>query len=182
MIQKFITTHKLQKIINSIPGHRFVTVVTETDYRMNKTGNPYYGNVTKRTTANVSVNFDYESAVNNRQEKETGERNFVAQERAWGGKVDNKTVSKVEANGDVKQYVALGYKSNPSSVTYFLKDTGAEVSIDDIKMYAVSKPTTAEVAAKQGVSEENAVVYRNVKMGNVKEITYNGVHYIIKNN
>ena len=182
MIQKKINAHQLQDVINLIPGHRFITITTETDYRMNKRNNPYFGNVTKRCTANVQIGFDYENAVNNRQEKETGERNFTAQERTWGGKVDNKTVSKVEANSDVKQYVALGYKSKPSSVTYFLKDTGAEVNIDDIKMYAVSKPTTAEVAAKQGVSEENAVVYRNVKMGNVKEITYNGVHYIIKNN
>ncbi len=182
MVQKTINTHQLQDIINGIPSHRFVTVTTETDFRMNKTGNPYFGNVTKRTTANVSLNFDYENAVNNRQEKQTGERNFVAKERTWGGKVDNKTVSKVEANGDVKQYVALGYKSAPSSVTYFLKDTGESISYDNIRMYAVSKPTSKQVADKQGVEEGTEVVYRNVKMGNVKELTYDNVHYIVKNN
>lgn len=182
MTQKFITTHELQNIINGIPSHRFITVTTETEPKMNKRGNPYFGNIMKRTTANVSVNFDYENAVNNRQEKQTGERNFTAKERVWGGKVDNKTVSKVEANGDVKQYIALGYKSKPSSVEYFLKDSGETIHVDNIRMYFVSRPTSAQVAEKQGVEEGTEVVYRNVKMGNVKEITYNDIHYIIKNN
>ena len=178
MVQKKINTAELQNVIASIPGHRFVTITTETECRMNKTGNPYFGKVTKRTTANVSIGGDYQNTVNNRRAKEGNDADFVASERSWGQKIDNKFVCKVEKNGDVKQYVALGYKSEPSSVEYFLNTTGEVISKETIKDFFVAKKSSAE---HQGLSDENEVIYRNVKLGNIKELKYEGYHYIVVN-
>lgn len=178
MTTQYINTGKLQDIINGIPSHRFVTITTETPVKMNKRNNPYHDNVTKRSTANVSVNFSYENAVNNRLEKEGKEATFVAAERKWGQKVDNKLVSKTETNGDTKNYIALGYKSKPSSVEYFLSDTGEAI---DKTLFAEFIPERKSNAGHQGLSEENEVIYRNVKLGNIKELKYNGIHYIVKN-
>lgn len=178
MTTQYINTGKLQNIINGIPSHRFVTITTETPVKMNKRNNPYHDNVTKRSTANVSVNFSYENVVNNRQEKEGNEGTFVASERKWGQKVDNKLVSKTETNGDTKNYIALNYKSKPSNVEYFLTSTGEPIDKSLFAEFIIVKKSNA---AHQGVSVENEVIYRNVKLGNIKEMITDGVHYVIRN-
>lgn len=176
MIKQKINVGQLQRILQSIPSHRFVTITTETDVRMNKRNNPYYDNIRKRCTANCSINFSYENVVNNRREKEGNDQPFTASERKWGQKVDNKFVVKAETNGDVKEYVALNYKSKPSNIEYIRKSDGSEIAYEEFAAYIPEKKSNAE---HQGLSADNEVIYRNVKLGNIKELKVDGNHYIV---
>jgi len=74
-----ITKLELLNVLNQIDKPTFVHIVMETPVRMNKTGNPYFGQVIKRTSGNYLIGTDYEGRVNNNSEKEGLERNFVVE-------------------------------------------------------------------------------------------------------
>lgn len=59
---------KLFSMVGSVP----VTIVAETEPKMNKTGNPYLGNVVKVARVNGMAGFDYEAGVDRRRDKQDG--------------------------------------------------------------------------------------------------------------
>ena len=74
-----ITYGELLNLLHSVNKPTFVHIVMETPVRMNKTGNPYYGLITKKTSGNYLIGTDYEQRVNNNSEKEGLERTFVVE-------------------------------------------------------------------------------------------------------
>lgn len=51
-------------------GFQFVGLTYENEVKMNKTGNPYYGRLTKVVSGQMCFNGNYENMVNNRIERE----------------------------------------------------------------------------------------------------------------
>jgi len=71
-----ITKNELLNVLMNVNGTPFVHLVMETPVRMNKTGNPYFGRVIKRTTGNFYLGSEYQKRVNNNRVKEGLEPNF----------------------------------------------------------------------------------------------------------
>ena len=74
-----ITKQELINLLNQIEKPTFVHIKMNTDVRMRKTDNPYFGLVKKVTSGNYLIGTDYEQRVNNNSEKEDKERDFVVE-------------------------------------------------------------------------------------------------------
>jgi hypothetical protein len=56
----------------------------ETEPRMRKTGNPYYGDITKSCTVSGLIGFIYGNSVNNQLGREDKTMDFSPEPRKWG--------------------------------------------------------------------------------------------------
>ena len=158
----------------SVKGHQFVGIVMTTSVKMNKTGNPYYGRLTKRTHASMSFNYDYENAVNNRLEKKGLERNFDGSKLPWGEWLEyNRFISH---KGEV--YVRLyEIPTNTPKVEYLLD--GVAVSAEELENIKPYLPTR-KASAKQedaGLEDREQVYPKAVNLLNIESITISGVTY-----
>lgn len=173
MVPQNITSAQLTGILMGIKGHKFLTITTLTEPKMKKTNNPFFGHILKRSTANVSINFKYENVVNNRREKEGNEEKFVPKPRTWGERIDGTCF--VMHNGAM--YMEVHYKSAPSATEYIDTRDNTIVPKDMLAQW-LQEPNTSAVAEKQGL--EQAVILRDIKIGNIKECKVNGEHYVIR--
>jgi hypothetical protein len=175
MVPQTISTAQLTAILFAIKGHKFLTITTETEPRMRKTSNPYFVNgqcvLIKRTTANVSMNFEYANVVNNRRAKEGNEEKFVPQPRKWGERVPGTCF--VQHQGAM--YMELHYKSEPSVVEYIDTRNNTTVPAADVEQWLQTRSSNAE---HQGLEKE--VILRDVKIQNIRECKVNGAHYVIR--
>lgn len=73
---KQITVSELVEILKSVEKSTFVHLVTETKVGMNKTNNPYYDKVIKRSSCNYLIGNDYEKRVQSNEKKEGIESTF----------------------------------------------------------------------------------------------------------
>jgi len=74
-----ITKNELINVLNQVEKPTFVHIKMKTNVRMNKTGNPYWNQVSKITSGNYLIGTDYEQRVNNNSENEGMERSFVVE-------------------------------------------------------------------------------------------------------
>ena len=160
--------------LSMVKGHQFVGVVMTTAVKMNKTGNPYYGRLTKRVKASMSFNYNYEKAVNNRLEREGKEPNFDGGKLPWGTwSVYNKFISH---KGEL--YVRLyEIPTNVPQVVYLLD--GVEVSEVEMAQIRPYLPTR-KASAKQedaGLVEEKQVMPKAVNVANIDSLSICGVIY-----
>ena len=167
-------TMTMVNALSMVKGHQFVGVEMTTDVKMNKTGNPYYGRLSKRVKATMSFNYDYETAVNNRLIREGKEGNFDASKLPWGTwSVRNKFITH---KGEL--YVRLyEIPTNVPQVVYLLD--GVEIS--EIEMVKV-RPylPTKKASAKQesaGLVEEKQVMPKAVNINNINSLSICGVVY-----
>lgn len=168
-----ITIIDLQVKLSQIRTATFATVTYLTDPSMNKTGNPFYGRLKKKTTANVTLNFIYANSVNKVRNKESEELEvptFVPHARKWGERIQGTTL--VQHKNEI--YVEARFTNKPSKVEYYLD--GALIEKSEIAMHLKEANSNA---AHQGVSEENEVILRDIKLSNIAEIKMGGEHYVI---
>lgn len=86
---RYVTKQELRAEIQKIIGARFTNFMAETEVRMNKTGNPYIG-ATKIAHVLGNLGCNYENVVNNKQERNGQERDFIAQPPKGKVHTDNK--------------------------------------------------------------------------------------------
>lgn len=85
MKQKTITHGGLIALLAGLPGATFASLVTHTDARLRKTGNPLALPVFKLTVvSNATIGADYESAVNREAGRQAGTETFQAGELPKG--------------------------------------------------------------------------------------------------
>ena len=166
-----ISTVFLQKKLMGKNGAFFATIVTETEPVLKKTGNPYFGNIIKRSKANVTFNFKYENSVNNARVKEGNTEYFTPKPRKWGEKIPNTCF--VLHNNTL--YAEVKFNNSPSEVIYKLK-TGEIIDIELLKPFITERNSNAE---HQGLSEEKEIILRDIKISNIKEIIMDKEHYMI---
>ena len=171
MIQKKITRAQLTKILMVIKGAKFGTVTIETEPKMRKTNNPYFGNVIKRSSCNYCMGFNYTNSVNNQLKKENKEQTFVAQPRKWGERIDGTCLVLHQNN----LYLELKPTGKPQSTEFFLISDNSQIEKDTIQDF-LQEPNHSTI---QGTDKE--ILVRDVKVSNIKEIKINGYHYIITN-
>ena len=161
----------MTQIIN-LKGCKIASITTRTSVAVPK---KYMvgGEVTKVTTKEVQINYDYEDAVNNRLKKEGKAPTFSAKSLPWGEwLIPNKIITH---NG--KCYLRMyEFKGAKHETKYFVNGQPAnEYQLIAIKEYENSKrkPSTT-----QGLTQENEVRPTNVAEENILafkcgEIQYN---------
>ena len=150
-------------------GATFIGFTSESEPKMRKTNNPYFGKVVKVNTHNAKVNCDYEAGVNRRLDKEGKEPDFVAKGN-WHAPlmIDDK-------------YTPLAYKvSDPDELylRYFPEKSGTPVFVDKETGELVDKaklapfmpaPSTYE---NQGLDSPNEI--KVMKLSNIRRISIAG--------
>ena len=147
-------------------GATFISLLTETDPQMRKTGNPHLG-TTKITEIACIISHRYENAVNNQREREGGERDFEVKPRKWGVHYkDSRAI--IEHNG--KFYLSAMPNPNNTPKVRFVKD-GAEVAKSLLEQFLPAS-RTKETAESQGV--DRAVLHRDYAFSSIRKITIGG--------
>lgn len=124
-----ITRPQMKTLFMSVTKPEMLFLVTETIPAMNKTGNPYYKEIVKKSRCNYLLCTDYGKRVNNNRIKEEKENDFVPQ--APKGKkhlspcvlTDEKTETKlylfVERFDEIKPKVQYFYNDEPIDKAMF---------------------------------------------------------------
>jgi len=117
-VTKTQLVNEIRKVITSTA----ISIDVETEVRMRKTDNPYFG-ATKRNRVAGLIGFDYENSVNNQLGREEKTMDFVAQEHKWAKPTDSRNLLTNEAS--TKLYLRLKVQSTGHPVYSF---NGREIS------------------------------------------------------
>ena len=157
------------KSVKSSKGCQFVSVVYESEQKMNKRNNPYYGRVTKRVVAQMQFGYSYENACNNRCADGV---TFVADSLPWGAWVEGMR-NKVIEHKDMF-YLRTYCVRNAKPRTFYLLDGHLASAEEYAEFSQWLKP--ASTSAKQsdaGLAEEFQVKPRDYKFKSIVAITLN---------
>lgn len=144
------------------------TLFTETELRMRKGGNIFYGRVRKRSKVNVIVGCDYANAVNKQMIRESlpdlPDTEFTPKARAWGMRVGGTPF--------------VCYKDTVYLETMVIRSLGYEYLIDG-KLATPSQIEYIEsmlVDKKEGASQpiEKKVVWRDYKLESIHAVKVGG--------
>ena len=145
------------------------TIVTKTEPKMNKTGNPFLGRVEKISIyTNAMLGCNYSNIVNNRLKLEGKERNFVAQ-APKGRKFYNAFFDQSEKDPETFYLKIAFYKERTHITTKYLID-GKLATAEQVAEIKQFLPKTYSSAASQGLEEKDEVKYIAVKFNNVAAI------------
>lgn len=161
----------LRSFVSTLTKGTFgIVIECETEPRMRKTDNPYFGRVTKRSRiVNVAIGYDYENVVNNRREREGKATDFVADKPKGKHWVQFPTIlASDKAEG--QQYLRTTMRANTKPTSVFLLDgkvVESAATIEHIKSFIQSsyKPQN------QGLEDGNEVIVRDYKVESVVRIT-----------
>ena len=124
-----ITRPQMKNLFMSVTKPEMINLVTETLPKMNSTGNPYFGQIVKKSKCNFLLCTNYGVRVNNNRVKEGKENDFVPQ--APKGKkhlspcvlTDEKTETKlylfVERFDEIKPKVQFYFNDEPIDKAMF---------------------------------------------------------------
>ena len=164
---KCVTLAEFSEVLKNIKGATFVTLATETDARLKKTGNPF-GKVLKRNTVNGVFNFNYENSVNRQLAREGQAADFEAQGRTWGQHETLGVISKGE-----QEYVQIKVEKAGRHPRFVVEATGKLVSKDEIKPWLPAKSPFV-----QG-GQDKEVIIRDYKLDSVRAARIKGQTYIV---
>lgn len=184
---KRVSVGFLTDLLIGIEKPTFCYVETETDFRMNKTGNEYFGRVKKITKRNYTIGNDYEQRVNNNMEKEGMERTFESLKPS--GKHHISKCVLVDDKTESVNYVMLEYFTNVKPIEVILTLDGVELRTDTTDPIVnfnmkelVKKIESFKVKSNSGSGrqeQDKEVCVMTPKIENVKKISINGERYMI---
>jgi hypothetical protein len=164
---KKITQQELLTLLMNVEKPTFTNIVSEVFPKMNKTGNPYFGKVVKKSKGNYFIGGSYEDMVNNRMEKEGMEPTFESKECSVG-----EHISKcVQYNDNTKKHYLQYFTfptSKPSSTFEF---EGNEIDKQLFESFMVKKSENSRQP------QDNKHTPQSLTITNIKEISLSGVHY-----
>ena len=171
---KNVSVQELVNILMTVNKPTFCFVKMETDFRMNKTNNPYFNRVKKETTNRYLLAFDYESRVNNNMVNEDIVPEFVSQKPS--GRTHVSKCVTVDDKTGLTYYVNLEYfKENKPNVNILLDGeivTDVEVLTDINEFKVKSSFGTSQ-------PQERKVLMLTPKIENITFISINGIRYTI---
>ena len=173
-----ISQQDLISLLNEIENPTFVNIVSTTNVKMNKEKtkegnkelNPYYNKVTKLRKGNFLIGSDYEKRVQKNDKKEGGEGNFQSQESKVGTHISKCVLFNERLN---KYYLSHEKfpKVKPKNEFLFEGNT-----IDKM----LFEKWIGESNNYENQPQENKVEWTTLTIDNIKEISLNGIHYIIQ--
>jgi len=165
-----LTHLELIKELNSFKGVTFISCSIETDPRLNKGGrmgtpsNPFFGSVTKEVKLNGAVGFDYKNSVNNQRAREDNEEEFQVKPRAWGTLMEGRKFVEHKDN----YYLQLKVENTTTPVYKF---DGEVIDKSKLELWLPKR----KASSRQEVEKE--VIIRDIKLSNIKTITFNKCTY-----
>jgi hypothetical protein len=167
---KKINQQELITLLTTIEKPTFTNIVMETKVRMNKTNNPYFEKVIKRSKCNYSLGVNYESRVNNNEVKEGLEGNFETEKPK--GKTHISKCLLVNDTDNSTYYVMLERFDEIKPTNEYIFE-GNEIDKQLFESYMT------KVYESQKQEQERKVMVITPKLENIREISLNGVHYEI---
>ena len=173
VIEKITVKQLVTLLLNVVKG-TFVNITMETEVRMNKTGNPYHGRITKVSTRNYLLGNSYENRVNKNMEKEGIEPNFESQKPFGKHYIGENQVVLMDDKTESVHYVMLEYFDEVKpQVEYFIDGT------DPIEKQLFEDFLTKHYESKKQ-PQERKVQPITPKISNIVGITLNGTRYVLK--
>jgi hypothetical protein len=155
--------------LDKMRGATFVTVVVNTEPRMRKTGNPFYGKIRKISRYNGQVNFQYDGAVERQLAKEGKSVDDFRRGESWH-------VPVIREDGTLTPFCQ--HKSNGTKYLRFrmlnvieskyVMSDGSPVDESEVREYLQQ----GNNYANQGT--DNPVKIITVALDNVESLTANG--------
>ncbi len=120
-----ITRPQMLGLFLGVTKPEMINLVTETIPTMSKTGNPYFGQIIKKSKCNFLLCTDYSKRVNNNRVKEEKENNFVPQSPK--GKKHLSPCVLTDEKTETKLYLMVErFDEIKPKVVYFHNDTPIE--------------------------------------------------------
>jgi hypothetical protein len=120
-----ITRPQMKTLFMSVTKPEMINLVTETIPTMNKTGNPFYNQIVKKSKCNYLLCTDYSKRVNNNLVKEDKENDFVSQSPK--GKKHLSECVLTDEKTETKLYLMVErFDEIKPKVQYFHNDTPIE--------------------------------------------------------
>ena len=149
-----------------------VTIKTNTEPKMRKTNNPYFGRVRKISTyTNAILGVEYQNAVNNRLERGGMEANYVAE--APKGKKQYNAFFYQSLKDESVFYLKIGMYKNTEVKSVYEVDGRAATNEEVAEIKTFLQTSDGNVKKQQDAGLENEEQYRIVapKFENVVSIT-----------
>jgi hypothetical protein len=166
-----ITKLELIDLLNGVESSTFVHLVTETKVRMNKTGNPYFDKVIKKSSCNYLMGNDYGTRVITNGEKEgiPQEENTFEVEEMKGKRHISKVVCIDTKTESVHYLMVERFDEIQPKVEYTFEGNQIEKQLFESYMVKVSE------SKKQ--PQERKVKVLTFKLDNIKEISFGKEKY-----
>ena len=155
--------------LDAMRGATFVTVVTNTEPRMRKTNNPFYGKLRKVARYNGQVNFQYDGAVERQLVKEGKSLDEFRRGESWHVPVirDDGTLTPFcQHKGNGSRYLRFRLLNVIDS--RFEMSDGTPVDESKVKEFL----QTGNNYANQGTDDPVKII--TVALDNVESLTANG--------
>lgn len=165
-----ITKQELINLLSTIEKPTFTNVVMETEVKMNKTNNPYFQKVMKRSKCNYSIGNNYETRVINNEKKEGLQGTFQTEKPS--GKTHISKCLLIDDKTQSVHYVMLERFKEILPTNEFIFE-GNQIE----KVMFESYMTKVYESQKQ--EQERKVMVITPKIDNIKEMSLNGIHYVI---
>jgi len=168
---KTITHQDLVGLIASQQGAFTVGLLTRTDSRAKKTGNPF-GQIDKICRLAGFVGANYEKAVNREGERQGVVADFKAESRPWGTWLIPNKVAENKGKFYLRTQSTPGQrKVNTARVLAYLSETGQNLKFEDVKPFLpVAKESTKQESA--GLNE--TVFVREFAFDSIQKIRVAG--------
>lgn len=163
-----ITLGDFRQALQDRTGATFITIIAETEPKMNKRGNPYLGRVTKRARVNGSIGGYYPDMVNHQRAREGLEVDFKAVPRLWGVRIVGTPF--VEHRGNL--YLEMKVERVLSS-EYLLDGEPVDRAILDPWLPVRKKSESS----RQGVDKD--VVIRDYMLTRIREAVFDNTRFRI---
>ena len=163
---------ELLTILMNVNKPTFTYIISETLPKMNKTNNPYFDKVVKKSSGNYFIGGNYEDMVITRMEKEGLEPNFESMECTVGQKVEGTKC--IQYNEKLDRYY----------LQYFIFTTSNIKSEYTFEGNPIDKVLFESFLTKQSESsrqpQENKHQPQSFKIESIKEISLDGNRYIVE--
>lgn len=164
-----ITKVEMLEILSRVEKSTFINLVTETKVRMNKTNNPYFERVMKRSKSNFLIGNDYETRVQTNEGKEGLTPDFVSQENKVGYHVSKCVLFNEKTQQHYLQVER--FDEIKPQVEYVFEGNGIDKMLFNDYMVKVSESSRQE--------QERKVMVLSYKLDSIRELSLNGQHYIV---
>lgn len=155
---------------STVKGNTFITVESNTDARLRKTGCPYVG-VRKLAAMNGQIGFDYGDNVNALAAKE-GKAERESKPRAWGELTPDRLFVCKDKGGPVTH---LRMRVHKCLSRRFIDAAGNEVAPDAVAPFLPAKNKSSTQADLDG-----EVIERDILLENVKVVRMNGQEIVLE--
>lgn len=168
-----ITKNELIELLKGVEKSTFVNLVTETKVRMNKTGNPYFDKVVKKSSCNYLMGNEYRKRVitNGENEGIPSEENTFEVEEMKGKKHVSKVVCIDTKTESVHYLMVERFDEIKPKVEYIFE--GNEI---DKKLF---ESFMTKVYESQKQQQERKVNVLTFKLENIKEISIGKEKYTV---